>query len=169
VGPETTMSPCSKSTTRRLIQVPCLHRGHHAGLPPFLYPSPSIFSIFPPLFPLHSIITMPSLPLHHPSPPAAPVCLSLSFPFPFLFFFFFFFFFFSPCLPPLHLSPLPSSPIRHIPLLRFHLLSLFFLFFFFLWSQSADHSPLSVASSHSPSYPYYSRHISEMQNKGNAP
>jgi hypothetical protein len=39
-GLKTKISPCSKSTMRLLFQVPCLHRGRHAGLPPF----PSIFS-----------------------------------------------------------------------------------------------------------------------------
>jgi hypothetical protein len=51
VGPETPMSPCSKSTMHCLIQVPCLHGGYHARFPPFLHPSPSIFCIFLPLFP----------------------------------------------------------------------------------------------------------------------
>jgi hypothetical protein len=32
VGPETPISPYSKSTMCLLFQVPCLHRGYHAGL-----------------------------------------------------------------------------------------------------------------------------------------
>jgi hypothetical protein len=161
------MSPCSKSTRLHLIQVPRLHRGHHAMFPPFFHPSPSIFSIFLHLFPPCSIIAVPSLPPHHPSPHAALVRSSLSFPFPFLFFFF------SPCPPLLHLSPVPSSPIRRAPPFCFHLLSFvvfffFFLFFFFLQSRPTDHPPSSVTSSRSPPYQYHSRHTSEMQNKGNA-
>jgi hypothetical protein len=113
VGPETPMSPCSKSTTHRLIQVPCLHRGYHAVFPPFLHPSPSIFSIFPPLFPPYSIITMPSLLPHRPSPPAAPVHSSLSFPAPF---FYFFFFSLSAPAPSITHAVLPRSPHSSVPL-----------------------------------------------------
>jgi hypothetical protein len=168
VGPETPVSPCSKSTTYHLIQVPCLYRGYHAGFPPFLHPSPSIFSIFPPLFPPCSIIAMPSLPSHRTSPPTTLIRSSLSFPFPFLFFFFF-----SPCLPPLRLSPMPSSPVRcahpfQFSLLTFVVFFFFFFFFFFLQFQPPDPPPFSFASSCSPWYPYHSRDTSEMQNKGNA-
>jgi hypothetical protein len=135
VGPETPVSPCSKSTMHHLIQVPCLHRGHHTGFPPFLYPSPSIFSIFPPLFPLCSIIAMPLLLPHYPSPPASLVCLSLLFLFPFLFIFFF-----SHCPPLLRLSCVPSSPVHHAPPFYFHLLS-FVVFFFFFFGLSLQIIP----------------------------
>jgi hypothetical protein len=132
VGPETPMSPCSKSTTCRLIQVPCLHRGHHARFPPFLYPSPSIFSIFPPLFPPCSIIAIPSLLPHRASPPAALVRSPLSFPFPFLFSFFFLVCPRSashPCCPPPFTALLRSASISSVLL----------FFFFFFRSRPADH------------------------------
>jgi hypothetical protein len=63
VGPETPISPCSKSTMNLLFQVPCLHRGCHAGLPPFIHPSLPSFPICPPLFPPRCITSEPSLPL----------------------------------------------------------------------------------------------------------
>jgi hypothetical protein len=129
------MSPCSKSTTHHLIQVPCLHRGHHAGFPPFLHPSPSIFSIFPPLFPPCSIITVPSLPPHRPSPPAALVHSSLSFPFPFLFFFFSL----SAPAPPLTRAVLPRSPCSSVPLPSPQFCCFFFFFFFGLGLQIIPH------------------------------
>jgi hypothetical protein len=168
VGPETPISPCSKSTMHPLIQVPCLHRGCRTGLPPFLHPYPSIFSIFPPLFPPCSIIATPLLLPHHPSPPTTLIYSSLLFPFPFLFFFFSLS---TPTLPLTH-AVLPYSPRSSIPHFSpqfccFFFFSFFFFFFFFLWSRPADHPPSSVTSTRSPLYPYHSRHTSEIQNKGN--
>jgi hypothetical protein len=78
VGPETPMSPCSKSTMCLLIQVPCLHRGCRARLHlSSALPLP-FFPICPSLFPSLFISSGPSLPLPvAPLPPCIPLCTSL--------------------------------------------------------------------------------------------
>jgi hypothetical protein len=60
----------SWSISRRLVQEPCLPRGHRAGFLSILLPSPPIFPVCPPLFPPLLIISRPPLPL--PTAPLSP-------------------------------------------------------------------------------------------------